>query len=146
MLEQGVGQASDVNQAGLTRQQQQQQQCSSPLAGVCSLRFPPRSPGLFSTFPGAFPGPLLRFPAPSPGTFSTFPGAAQNAKLLSTIVFSSFPACVFYVSRCPPPARFLRFPAGRFYVSRRPPPGRFLRFPAPSPGTFSTLPGAAPEV
>ena len=40
MLEQGVDQASDVNQAGLTRQQQQS---SRPLADV------------FSTFPGALP-------------------------------------------------------------------------------------------
>ena len=51
----------------------------------------------------------------------------------------------------PPSRRFVfstfpgALPRNIFYVSRRPPPGRFLRFPAPSPGTFSTFPGALPR-
>ena len=107
MLEQGVGQASDVNQAGLTRRQQQQQQFSRPLAGVCFLRFPAPSPGPFSTFPGAPPQAVFYV---SRRAVSTFPGA--------------LPRDVFYVFRRAvstfPSGPFLHFPAAPFYVSRRP--------------------------
>ena len=141
MLEQGVGQASDVNQAGLTRDRNGCTQtttgrqlwfrisCGAAHNGVAQWRKLPNGIAKWSCPP---PG---HFPALPPGR-STFPAAAPGPPLRSKTRNCRQQLCFLHF----PPCRFLHFPLGAFYVSRRalstvPDGYRWLQM-ATTPGPF----------